>query len=231
MVVVLQNGVDHVERVAPLAAGATVLRALAYVAAERVARGRVVHRRGRRIVLPAGPPARALAELLKGSWLNLVEEPDFRTAAWRKIFSNVAANPVTALTGRRMGVLRDAEIRELARVMLAEAVAAGIVEGARLGPEDVAGTMAFYDGFGEDDGTSMLYDRLAGRELENELLSGAITSARPAPWRAHAGQPGDVRAGRGAGPGRGSPLSEAPLGLPCFVGADSYSVVITERVR
>lgn len=60
--------------------------------------------------------------------------------------------------------------------MLAEAVAVGIVEGARLGPEDVAGTMAFYDGFGEDDGTSMLYDRLAGRELENELLSGAITS-------------------------------------------------------
>jgi 2-dehydropantoate 2-reductase len=175
VVVVLQNGVDHVERVAPIAGGATVLPALVYVAVERVARGRVVHRRGRRVVLPAGPPAQALTELLKGSWLDLVEEPDFRTAAWRKMLSNVAANPITALTGRRMGVVHDAEIRELARVMLAEAVAVGIVEGARLGPEDVAGTMAFYDGFGEDDGTSMLYDRLAGRELENELLSGAIT--------------------------------------------------------
>jgi 2-dehydropantoate 2-reductase len=72
VVVVLQNGVDHVERVAPLADGATVLPALVYVAAERVARGRVVHRRGRRVVLPAGPPARAFAELLKGSWLDLV---------------------------------------------------------------------------------------------------------------------------------------------------------------
>ena len=175
VVVVLQNGVDHVDRVAPIAGGATVLPALVYVAVERVSRGRVVHRRGRRVVLPAGPPAQALTELLKGSWLDLVEEPDFRTAAWRKMLSNVAANPITALTGRRMGVVHDAEIRELARVMLAEAVAVGIVEGARLGPEDVAGTMAFYDGFGEDDGTSMLYDRLAGRELENELLSGAIT--------------------------------------------------------
>jgi 2-dehydropantoate 2-reductase len=91
------------------------------------------------------------------------------------MLSNVAANPVTALTGRRMGVLRDPEVRELFQVLLAEAVAVGIAEGARLGPEDVAGTMAFYDQFGEDDGTSMLYDRLAGRELENELLSGAIT--------------------------------------------------------
>jgi 2-dehydropantoate 2-reductase len=175
VVVALQNGVDHVERVAPLADGATVLPALVYVAAERVARGRVVHRRGRRVVLPAGPPARAFSELLQGSWLDIAEDPDFRTAAWRKMLSNVAANPVTALTGRRMGVLRDAEVRELARALLAEAVAVGIAESARLGPEDVSATMAFYDQFGEEDGTSMLYDRLAGRELEHELISGAST--------------------------------------------------------
>lgn len=175
IVVVLQNGVDHVERVAPLADGATVLPALVYVAVERVARGRVVHRRGRRVVLPAGPPARAFTELLEGSWLDVAEDRDFRTAAWRKMLGNAAANPVTALTGRRMGVLRDTEVRELFQVLLAEAVAVGIAEGAKLGPEDVAATMAFYGQFGEEDGTSMLYDRLAGRELENELISGAIT--------------------------------------------------------
>jgi 2-dehydropantoate 2-reductase len=175
VVVVLQNGVDHVERVAPLTGGATVLPALVYVAVERVDRGRVVHRRGRRVVVPAGPPGQAFAGLLDGSWLEIVEDPDFRTAAWRKMLGNVVANPVTALTGRRMGVLSDPEIRELMHVVLAEAVAVGIAEGAKLGTEDVPATMAFYDQFGDDDGTSMLYDRLAGRELENELLSGAIT--------------------------------------------------------
>jgi len=175
VVVVLQNGVDHVERVAPLADGAAVLPALVYVAVERVAPGKVVHRRGRRVVVPAGAPGRAFTDLLGGSWLEIVEDPDFRAAAWRKLLGNVAANPVTALTGRRMGVLRDPEVRELVRVLLAEAVAVGIAEGANLGPDDVPATLAFYDGFGEQDGTSMLYDRLAGRELENELLSGAIT--------------------------------------------------------
>jgi 2-dehydropantoate 2-reductase len=175
VVVVLQNGVDHVERVAPLADGAAVLPALVYVAVERVAPGRVVHRRGRRVVVPAGPPGQAFADLLHGSWLEIVEDPDFRTAAWRKMLGNVAANPVTALTGRRMGVLRDPEVRVLVQALLAEAVAVGIAEGASLGPDDVPATLAFYDGFGEQDGTSMLYDRLAGRELENELLSGAIT--------------------------------------------------------
>jgi 2-dehydropantoate 2-reductase len=96
VVVVLRNGVDHAERVRSLAPGATVVPALVYVAAERVAPGRVVH---------------------------------------------VAANPITALTGRRRGVLRDREVRELARELLAEAVAVGIAEGARLSAEDVARTL------------------------------------------------------------------------------------------
>jgi 2-dehydropantoate 2-reductase len=37
-----------------------------------------------------------------------------------------------------------------------------------------ARTLSFVRSPGED-GTSMLYDRLTGRELENDLLSGAIT--------------------------------------------------------
>jgi 2-dehydropantoate 2-reductase len=175
VVVVLQNGVDHLERVRPLVASATVLPALVYIAAERVAPGRVVHRRGRRIVLPTGPSARAFAALMASSWLEVAEDDDFLTAAWRKLLSNIAANPITALTARRLGVLRDQEICELARALLAEAVAVGIAEGARLSAEDVPRTLAFYDQFGDQDGTSMLYDREAGRPVENEQISGAVT--------------------------------------------------------
>jgi 2-dehydropantoate 2-reductase len=35
-------------------------------------------------------------------------------------------------------------------------------------------TLEFYDGFADEDGTSMLYDRLAGRSLEHEHVSGAV---------------------------------------------------------
>jgi 2-dehydropantoate 2-reductase len=175
VVVVLQNGVDHAERVPALARGVTVIPALVYVAAERVAPGRVLHRHGHRIVLPAGTEAGAFAALMTPSWLRVVQDTDFRTAAWRKLLSNVAASPITALTSRRLGVLRDREVRELARELLAEAVAVGIAEGARLSTEDVAHTLAFYDEFADEDGTSMLYDRLAGRPLEHEQFSGTVT--------------------------------------------------------
>jgi 2-dehydropantoate 2-reductase len=174
-VVVLQNGVGHTERVQPLAGEAAVVPGLVYIAAERTTPGRVVHRRGRRLVLPRGNAARALASLLAGSGLEVEEEPDFTTALWRKLLGNVAANPVTALTGRRMDVLRDPEVRDLAEQLLSEAAAVGAAEGARLSAADVADTLAFYDRFGADDGTSMLYDRLAGRALEHEHISGAVT--------------------------------------------------------
>jgi len=62
--------------------------------------------------------------------LEVVEEADFTTAAWRKLLSNVAANPITALTSRRLGVLRDTGVRVLASTLLAEAISVGVAEGA-----------------------------------------------------------------------------------------------------
>lgn len=174
VVVVVQNGVEHRANAEPLAGPATVLPALAYIAAERVAPGRVVHRRGSRVVVEAGPAGVAFAEQWAPAGLDVVLEPDFRTAAWRKLLSNVAANPITALTSRRMEVLREPKVRGLASTLLAETVAVGIAEGARLGPGDVDETLAFYDGFAESDGTSMLYDRLAGRPLEHESINGVV---------------------------------------------------------
>jgi ketopantoate reductase len=66
------------------------------------------------------------------------------------------------------------QVRPAAWVLLAEAVAVGMAEGARLSGEDVQRTLEFYDGFASEDGTSMLYDRLAGRPLEHEHVSGTV---------------------------------------------------------
>ncbi|WP_158887254.1 2-dehydropantoate 2-reductase [Amycolatopsis anabasis] len=173
-VVALQNGVEHRERVTPLAGSARVLPALVYIAAERIAAGRVRHRRGRRIVVPENADASAFAALLAGSGLEVHREPDFTTAAWRKLLGNVAANPITALTLRRLEVLRDGEIGELTRTLLTEAIAVGAACGARLDAADLRRTLDFYREFAADDGTSMLYDRLAGRPPETDLINGAI---------------------------------------------------------
>ncbi|WP_433789807.1 2-dehydropantoate 2-reductase [Actinoplanes sp. CA-252034] len=203
-IVVLQNGVDHAERIEPLVPrGARVLPALVYVAAESLGPGHVLHRMGARITVPGAPgtaldaaratfdepsatsagrvcatatdPADRFAALLDGSWLHVERVADFSTAAWRKLLTNVGANPVTSLTMKRMSVIQhEPAVRELTRALLDEAIAVGRAAGARLSDADIEHTLDIYDGFAADDGTSMLYDRLAGRATEHELITGAV---------------------------------------------------------
>ncbi|WP_433444912.1 ketopantoate reductase family protein [Nonomuraea sp. CA-141351] len=166
-VVVVQNGIAHVRE------GRGFVPALAYIAVERLSPGHIVHRTGNRLVVAAGDAAQALDALFAGT-VEVHAEEDFQTAAWRKLLTNVAANPVTALTLRRMDVLTSPGVREVSRALVAEAVDTAIADGARLSEQDVEATMDFYARFSGEDGTSMLYDRLAGRPLEYEAITGAV---------------------------------------------------------
>ncbi|MGX7828404.1 ketopantoate reductase C-terminal domain-containing protein [Actinokineospora sp. 24-640] len=119
-------------------------------------------------------PRHAFGELLGGSGLAVRQVADFPTAAWRKLLGNAAANPITALTLRRMEVMGSAGIPDLTEALLREVVAVGRAAGADLGPADITATLDFYRGFDGADGTSMLYDRLAGRPMETDLITGVV---------------------------------------------------------
>ena len=131
-----QNGLDHDARLIPFVPSEWVVPALAYLAAERIGPGRVVHLAGDRMVVPAGDAEARLAEAVSAG-LVVRGTGDMRTAAWRKLLGNLVANPITALTLRRIGVMDDPGIADLARGLLLEAVQVGRAEGARLDDEDV----------------------------------------------------------------------------------------------
>jgi 2-dehydropantoate 2-reductase len=177
VVVAVQNGVEHRENLTPYAQGATVLPALAYTGVERVEAGVFKHFAGNRLIVPAGPEADRFATLFGPSALDVEREPDFLTASWRKLLTNIPSNPITALTLGRMAVLDVPSVRALTLGLLREAVEVGRAEGAKLEGEDADRTLAFYDALPRDGGTSMLYDRLAGRRLEHDLLTGAVVRA------------------------------------------------------
>jgi 2-dehydropantoate 2-reductase len=175
-VVFARNGIDHLrypDEAPERGRGAEVVPALAYIAVERTSEGHLVHRIGNRLVVPAGNAATALDALFAGT-VEVRPEEDFLTAAWRKLLTNVAPNPITALTLRRLDVLASPGMPDLFRGLVAEAVGVAVADGARLSEGDVQATMDFYARFSGDDGTSMLYDRLAGRPLEYEAITGAV---------------------------------------------------------
>jgi 2-dehydropantoate 2-reductase len=178
-IAVLQNGVDHVARVAPLAGAATVMPVIVYYNGERLAADHVKLRRGADpdIIVPAGDAGRAFAQLFDGTPLRVKLGDDFLTLAWRKLLLNAVASPVTALTLQRQAVLRRPDIKELCLAVLEEAIAVGRAEGAKLADDEAARTLATLYTFAGELGTSMYFDRLAGRPLEHEALTGAIVSA------------------------------------------------------
>lgn len=178
VVVVVQNGVDHAERVGPfLPPGAEVLPALAYMAVERTAPGRVVHHASSELHVPAGAVADRLVALLDSSRIDVQPVTDFRTAVWGKLFTNMVANPITALLQQRLGVIVEPEMARLAEDILREGLAVARAEGAANDESDIRRTLRRYAQVPPSGGTSMLYDRLAGRPLEHEHITGAVVRA------------------------------------------------------
>ena len=178
-VAVLQNGIDHVARVAPLAGGAAIVPVLVYFNGERLAadRVRIRHAGSYDAVVADDEPGRAFVGLFEGTPLRIIPSGDFATLAWRKLLINAVANPITALTLQRQAVLRRPDVQELCRAILDEAVAAARAEGVKLADDETARTIGTLHNFSGELGTSMYFDRLAGRTLEVEALTGAIVTA------------------------------------------------------
>jgi 2-dehydropantoate 2-reductase len=173
-VVAVQNGIDHRARFTGLVAEDQVVPALAYFSVERLSPGRLVHHSGRDLAIPLDGPAAALTALFASARLRVRAEGDFITAAWRKLLLNIATGPITAVTGRRLEVFADPAIRRLGRGLIDEAAVVGAACGARLTSADRDHAIQMCATLPPSGGTSMLYDRLARRELEVDYLNGAV---------------------------------------------------------
>ena len=178
-VAVLQNGIDHVVRVAPLVNGAAVVPVIVYYNGERLAPDRVRLRQGadQDFVVANDAAGRAFAELFEGTPLRVRLGDDFTTLAWRKLLINAIASPITALTLQRQAVLRRPDMQALCLAILDEAVAVARAGGVPLADDEPARTLQTLFTFSGELGTSMYFDRLAGRPLEHEALTGAIVAA------------------------------------------------------
>jgi 2-dehydropantoate 2-reductase len=171
-VAVLQNGIDHVERVAPLAGGASVLPVVNWCPVEPVAPGRVRQRDALRLAVPDGSMGEAFAALV-GAEAEVSVGGEFALEAWRKLCVN-AVSGVMALAGRPAVIFALDDVRTIARALADECAAVARAEGVDLTDRDVDDLMAWLEALPEDAGSSILTDRRAGRALEWEARNGVI---------------------------------------------------------
>jgi len=177
-VVVLQNGVEHEQRVRPFVNEQTeIVPAVVYCGAEVIAPGHIVHRTNGFLIVPAGPAGDGLVALYADARAGIRLTDDFRKVAWEKLCGNVVANGITALTERRIEVMRVPAIAAVGHALVLECIAVARAEGAAIDDSYADLLLEGIAMMPAGGGTSMLYDRMAGHPMEQDAKYGAVLRA------------------------------------------------------
>jgi 2-dehydropantoate 2-reductase len=171
---VLQNGVEHLERVSRWVDATRVVPVVVGCPATAVEPGRVVQRGPARLWMPDDANGRAFAALFEGTAIEAIPTGDWTSAAWRKLCLNVVGGAIAALAGRPLPEVQHPQKRELALALALECAAVARAEGADL-DDAFATRTALAQVESTTGGTpSTLTDRLAGRPIEADARNGTI---------------------------------------------------------
>lgn len=155
-----------------------VLGCVVHAAAEVIAPGKVNHTGGRDFIFGeidgrTSERTRSLAEAFTGAGLEARITARIRDEIWTKLIGNLSVNPISALTGARIGeVLDNPELCTLARAMMAEGMCVADAYGAR-----ISVTIEERIALGRKVGgakTSMLQDIEKGRPLELDAIVASV---------------------------------------------------------
>ena len=171
-VVVLQNGVEHVERFSPYVPISQIVPAVIDCPAERTAPGRMRQRGASWIVVPDSENGRAFVPLFGLTNFD-VHTDDFTTRAWAKLCIN-APGAISAILMKPTGVIQVDPIPELTRGIVRECIAVGRAEGALLDDYIVDAVVDGARNAAPDGINSLLADRMAGRPMEIDARNGAV---------------------------------------------------------
>lgn len=166
-IAVLQNGVDHRERVLPWAdVVRSVVPVVVDLPSERIAHGHVRQARAGKLAVAADPAGNEFASLFEGARTRVDVTADLLTRAWRKLLVNAAVGGVGAVTLRGNGVVGEPAVGALVLALMREVAAVGRAEGAAL-PDDVAETtLQEVLHRSSDVWSSIAVDRREGRPME-----------------------------------------------------------------
>src|SRR5262249_51349656 len=159
-------------RVARFVGKATVVPTVVYFSGERLAANhvRLCHVSKYDLAVADNADGQAFEHLFEATPLRVILTGDLKTLAWRKLLINAVANPITALTMQRMSVLQRTDMVVLCATILGEVVAVARADGAKLAPDEISRALAIISAHPPETGTSMYFDRLAGRSLEFEAI-------------------------------------------------------------
>jgi 2-dehydropantoate 2-reductase len=178
-VVTLQNGVDSVERIAPILGDETAIGGATYVVTNIAAPGVIRQtgtvariRCGRLDGKPDGVLA-GLVQQVKATGIDITLSDDMLVDLWKKFVLLTGTSGITASTRQPLGVIRDdPDMRAFFFKLMGETLAVGRGAGVKLPADFDAELEKSVAGFAPAMKASMANDLAAGNRLELDWLAG-----------------------------------------------------------
>lgn len=174
-VAVLQNGVEHRDRVTPFVAKETeIVPVVVQLPAQRTAPGKITTYGGATLIVADDAAGKAFADLLAGTFVKVKRTDDFMTRQWEKLCLNASSGSISTLTMNPDAIATVPGMADLARAIIAECIAVGRAEGAKIDDGYADALVSGHMSRPGNRGNSMYYDRLEGRTLEYDARNAVI---------------------------------------------------------
>jgi 2-dehydropantoate 2-reductase len=180
-VITLQNGVDSVERIAPILGGDKVAGGIAYIASVVSAPGVVAHTsqfaqmRCGRIDGADDPQLAAFAQAAQAAGIDIALSDSIDVDRWKKFVFLVGLAAATGATRHPLGpILADPDTRTFFYRLMQEVVAVGRAKGVALPADFADDRMKFAEAAPPDFKASLLHDLERGNRIELDWLSGKV---------------------------------------------------------
>jgi len=174
-VAVMQNGIDHVERVSGYVAADRAVPCIIFLPSLVEKPGVIRQARSGTVRVPESPAGRALADLFGGQEAVGVEPTaDFTSAVWSKLVLNAVGGAICALVLKPLSAVAATEVRELSTGLIEEIMRVGRAEGATFADDFVEKTFETYRGPIGAHWTSMAADRRDGKLMEWEARNAVV---------------------------------------------------------
>jgi 2-dehydropantoate 2-reductase len=180
-VITLQNGVDSVERLAPILGADVVVGGTALIATVIKEPGVITHTsqfaqvRCGRVDGRADDKLSAFVVAAKAAGIDITQSDAIERERWQKFVFLVALSGATALTRKPIGaVLADPDTRKFFRQLLDEVVAVGRAKGASLALDFAEDRFTYATTVPYGMKASMLHDLERGNRIELDWLAGRV---------------------------------------------------------
>jgi 2-dehydropantoate 2-reductase len=182
-VITLQNGVDSVERLAPILGDEPLIGGTTYVVAT-IARPGVIRHTGTNARIRCGRLDRhpddvltSYVEQIKAADIDITLTDHILLDIWKKFVLLSGTSGITASTRQPFGVIRDDEdMRAFFYKLMRETIAVGSAAGVKFPPDFPAELDALVGGFAPMMKASMANDLDAGNRLELDWLAGKVVA-------------------------------------------------------